>query len=50
MPLVNFTPRVGVSRMCTPSRMRLAASVRRISAKASAGAEDRTRVPLVKLL
>ena len=31
MPLVYLTPRVSVSRMCTPSRIRFAASVRRIS-------------------
>jgi hypothetical protein len=31
MPLVILTPRVRVSRMCTPSCMPLAASVRRIS-------------------
>ena len=31
MPLVTFTPRVRVSRMCTPSRIPLASSVRRIS-------------------
>ena len=51
MPLVIFTPRVSVRRMCTPSVMLLAASVRRISAviascggiaaKASAWAELR---------
>ena len=28
MPLVIFTPRVSVSRMCTSSRIALAASVR----------------------
>ena len=32
MPLVIFTPRVSVSRMCTPSVIPLACSVRRISA------------------
>jgi hypothetical protein len=30
MPLVTLTPRVSVRRMCTPSTMALAASVRRI--------------------
>ena len=53
MPLVYFTPRVSVSRMCTPSRIRFAARVRRISStisasegissKASARAEERRR-------
>ncbi|WP_423928169.1 hypothetical protein [Candidatus Palauibacter sp.] len=38
MPLVNFTPRVSVRRMCTPSRMRFAMSVRRISPMISSSA------------
>ena len=38
MPLVIFTPRVSVSRMCTPSVIWLAASVRRISAVISSSA------------
>ena len=53
MPEVIFTPRVSVRRMCTPSRISLAASVRRISsmisscdgisANASARADSRSR-------
>ena len=53
MPLVIFTPRVRVSRMCTLSVIALARSVRRIcpvisssggtEVKASAAAERRSR-------
>ena len=45
MPEVTFTPRVSVSRMWTPSRIALAASVRRISLDDLVVRRDRRRTP-----
>ena len=41
MPLVIFTPRLSVSRMCTPSVMSFAASVRLISSVISSSDGNR---------